>query len=224
MTNKKRGIPERWEKYLPMGRPIDGTRFLPFKAPLKPELCKSQPESEWFTPNTLLENTPMLRAVIDLTNTNRYYNSEEFTNKGVLYKKINIFGGGRVPPRKVRDEFFEAVDQLRRTLDHDSDALIGVHCTHGLNRTGYLICKYMVLRMKIDPQEAIKKFQEARGYPIERENYVSDIMSEIPNRIAFGPETSIYHTYVSVNMDSTVDIQDGQFTNINNKIHVGTAL
>ncbi|XP_063909365.1 RNA/RNP complex-1-interacting phosphatase-like isoform X2 [Zophobas morio] len=145
MTNKKRGIPERWEKYLPMGRPIDGTRFLPFKAPLKPELCKSQPESEWFTPNTLLENTPMLRAVIDLTNTNRYYNSEEFTNKGVLYKKINIFGGGRVPPRKVRDEFFEAVDQLRRTLDHDSE------------------------------------FQEARGYPIERENYVSDIMSEIPS-------------------------------------------
>ena len=44
------------------------------------------------------------------------------------------------------------------------------------------------------------------------------------DRIAFGPETSIYHTYVSVNMDSTVDIQDGQFTNINNKIHVGTAL
>ena len=23
------------------------------------------------------------------------------------------------------------------------DSLVGVHCTHGLNRTGYLICRYV---------------------------------------------------------------------------------
>lgn len=26
----------------------------------------------------------------------------------------------------------------------DTDALIGVHCTHGVNRTGYLICSYLI--------------------------------------------------------------------------------
>jgi atypical dual specificity phosphatase len=24
---------------------------------------------------------------------------------------------------------------------------LGVHCTHGLNRTGYLICRYMVEKL-----------------------------------------------------------------------------
>ncbi|XP_008190299.1 RNA/RNP complex-1-interacting phosphatase isoform X1 [Tribolium castaneum] len=168
-------IPDRWENYLPVGRRVPGTRFLPFKVPLKMELCRRQPESEWFTPGILVENIPKLKAVIDLTNTNRYYNSEEFTSKGILYKKIGVMGR-KLPPKEIREEFFDAVDQLCRTLDQDRDALIGVHCTHGLNRTGYLICKYMVLRMKIDPQEAINKFQEARGHEIERHNYVSDIL------------------------------------------------
>ena len=36
-----------------------------------------------------------------------------------------------------------------------SDALIGVHCTHGVNRTGYLICRYLIEKMDWDPQKAI---------------------------------------------------------------------
>lgn len=35
-------------------------------------------------------------------------------------------------------------------------ALIGVHCTHGLNRTGYLICKYMVQRNGVSAEKAIE--------------------------------------------------------------------
>ena len=36
-----------------------------------------------------------------------------------------------------------------------SDALIGVHCTHGVNRTGYLICRYLIEKLDWDPQKAI---------------------------------------------------------------------
>ena len=36
-----------------------------------------------------------------------------------------------------------------------SDALIGVHCTHGLNRTGYMVCRYLIQKLKWDPQKAI---------------------------------------------------------------------
>ena len=35
------------------------------------------------------------------------------------------------------------------------DALIGVHCTHGLNRTGYMVCRYLIQKLKWDPQKAI---------------------------------------------------------------------
>lgn len=36
------------------------------------------------------------------------------------------------------------------------DKLIGVHCTHGLNRTGYLICRYLIDVDEMDPEEAIE--------------------------------------------------------------------
>ena len=35
------------------------------------------------------------------------------------------------------------------------DSLIGVHCTHGLNRTGYMICRYLIQKLKWEPKKAI---------------------------------------------------------------------
>ncbi len=37
----------------------------------------------------------------------------------------------------------------------NTGALIGVHCTHGVNRTGYLICRYLVQKLKWEPESAI---------------------------------------------------------------------
>ena len=37
-----------------------------------------------------------------------------------------------------------------------SDCVIGVHCTHGVNRTGYLVCRYLVQKLKWAPESAIK--------------------------------------------------------------------
>ncbi len=35
------------------------------------------------------------------------------------------------------------------------DLLVGVHCTHGLNRTGYLVCRYMIDKLDFEPEAAI---------------------------------------------------------------------
>lgn len=37
-----------------------------------------------------------------------------------------------------------------------TEFLIGVHCTHGLNRTGYMVCRYMRDRLGIPAKDAIK--------------------------------------------------------------------
>ena len=37
-----------------------------------------------------------------------------------------------------------------------TDALIGLHCTHGVNRTGYLICRYLIEKLKWNPDDAIR--------------------------------------------------------------------
>ncbi|KAF4531455.1 hypothetical protein B566_EDAN004226 [Ephemera danica] len=55
------------------------------------------------------------------------------------------------------------------------DGLIGVHCTHGVNRTGFLICKYMIAKLGFKPQDAIKAFGDARGHHIERAAYIQSL-------------------------------------------------
>ncbi|RUS87770.1 hypothetical protein EGW08_004435, partial [Elysia chlorotica] len=66
--------------------------------------------------------------------------------------------------------FIEAVE----SFDNDEN-LVGVHCTHGVNRTGYLICRYMIEKLDMNPQEAIDLFNTARCHNMERENYISDL-------------------------------------------------
>uniref|UniRef100_A0A1A9WW40 Tyrosine specific protein phosphatases domain-containing protein n=1 Tax=Glossina brevipalpis TaxID=37001 RepID=A0A1A9WW40_9MUSC len=66
--------------------------------------------------------------------------------------------------------------------------LIGVHCTHGVNRTGYFICSYMISELTMKPLEAIRKFVVARGHKIERFNYLDALNRLSKSKIA--PDTS----------------------------------
>lgn len=109
---------------------------------------------------------PDLGLVIDLTNTSKYYDA---TSMPVKHVKI-ITAGHKIPSLNVVQQFFQAVEM-------NKDGLIGVHCTHGVNRTGYLICRYLIQIMKWEPSEAIQEFEESRGHKFDRANYVADLMS-----------------------------------------------
>ena len=56
--------------------------------------------------------------------------------------------------------------------------MIGVHCTHGLNRSGYIICRYMIEKDGVDPDEAIERFNTARGHEQTRVNYLEHLRSK----------------------------------------------
>lgn len=169
------GIPDRWLSYKPMGELIPGTRFICFKVPLKQTLCDGLQDNERFTPEMLMEQCPKLGLVVDLTNTRRYYNGEVFMSRGIRYKKIHC-PGHVIPAGRILKEFFSTVDAFLNESD-EQDKLVGVHCTHGLNRTGYFICRYLNLRMGFEAKDAISAFEKARGYKIEREPYIQDIVS-----------------------------------------------
>ncbi|OWR40823.1 tyrosine phosphatase [Danaus plexippus plexippus] len=178
-------IPDRWLAYKACGKVIDGTRIICFKVPLSKTIKRKKGKEPWNI-NTLLRSIPKLGAVIDLTNTNKYYSPMELQRKGILYKKI-FMPGRFIPPQNKVTEFMDTVDGF---LQGDDDSLVGVHCTHGLNRTGYMVCRYMRDRLGISPHDAIKEFQRARGYAIERQNYVADILGEIPPPPDVGPDCS----------------------------------
>ena len=77
-----------------------------------------------------------------------------------------------MPDKWVVDNFYMAVEGMV------GDKLIGVHCTHGLNRTGYLICRYMVEMKGVEPEVAIQAFDLARGHRQERQNYLMHLRSK----------------------------------------------
>ncbi|XP_044761536.1 RNA/RNP complex-1-interacting phosphatase [Coccinella septempunctata] len=177
MKNK---IPKGWMDYLPYGDKVEGTKLFPFKTPLKLEMQSNIPAVRRFTPACLIANIPKLKAVIDLTDTDaradRYYSPKEFLDSNVDHLKMQISGGGVVPGKDKIKLFSDAVEGFLKKYADDPDALIGVHCTHGLNRTGYFICMYMVTRMGCNPIEAIDRFQRARGYEMYRQNFIEEIM------------------------------------------------
>ncbi|XP_050397597.1 RNA/RNP complex-1-interacting phosphatase [Patella vulgata] len=174
-------IPDGWSKYKSIGNVIEGTRFIAFKVPLKENCVKQNlPPKEWFTPKSLLSEVKdggrELGLIIDLTNTTKYYDKNEFLNVSVEYAKI-FTAGHVVPSIDVCEKFKQVVNDFLSS-NSENELLIGVHCTHGLNRTGYLVCRYMIDHLSFEPDVAIKAFNTARGHDIERENYLKDLRSD----------------------------------------------
>ncbi|XP_049317757.1 uncharacterized protein LOC105230164 isoform X1 [Bactrocera dorsalis] len=166
-------IPDRWLNYTPMGQRVEGTRFIAFKVPLREAVNENVDEQRRLDASILLKSIPNLGMIIDLTNTSRYYTPDCFLKKGLEYKKLMIPGHHTPPPHLV-DQFKKLVFNFLNK-NAGNDKLIGVHCTHGVNRTGYLICNYMISELDVKPEEAIDKFNLSRGHKIERKNYIDSL-------------------------------------------------
>ncbi len=121
----------------------------------------------WFIPQPflvfiyfflLLKNNKLQKKIgllIDLTNTDRFYDAEsEVKQQGIRYVKINCKGHGETPTQENTQLFLKIVENFIR---QNPTSLIGVHCTHGFNRSGFLICSYLV--EKLDYSIGIMLFQ-----------------------------------------------------------------
>ncbi|XP_028273941.1 RNA/RNP complex-1-interacting phosphatase [Parambassis ranga] len=176
MSKKKNGIPDRWLDYSAVGKRLSGTRFIAFKVPLKQSLSRQLHCSDVFGPWELLDalnkEKQELGLIIDLTFTTRYYKVQDIPDS-LLCVKI-FTAGHQVPSDDTILSFKRAVSRFLRE-NQGNDKLIGVHCTHGLNRTGYLICRYLIDVDGMEPSEAVELFNASRGHMIERQNYLDDL-------------------------------------------------
>jgi len=173
-------FPDRWFNYSKMGNLIENTRFIPIKVPLKDFLFKGIDEEEHFTYDHMIkmvkEKGKEIGMVIDLCNTMKYQDNNFIKkNKEIQFVKIQI-PGHEIPVDDLFDKFTQAVTDFEK-MNSENDKVILVHCTHGVNRTGLLICNYLVRKLDYQPNEAIKAFSLARGFKIERKNYLNFICS-----------------------------------------------
>lgn len=149
------------------------------KVPLREYFLNGLEDHEKFNCTKALETAGEkghnLGLVIDLSYSRKYYDPMEFESKNILHKKIYV-PGQQLPAASIIDEFSNAVTKFERENEHNDD-LIAVHCTHGLNRTGYIVCRHLIDRKLFKPQVAVEAFNNARGHNIEREAYVQDLLS-----------------------------------------------
>ncbi|CAH8439347.1 unnamed protein product [Heterobilharzia americana] len=113
-----------------------------------------------------------LSCVIDLTYT-RYYSTKFLNDNNIRYHKIYV-EGHKIPDPKCVAQFIDLVNKERKQCP---DGIIAVHCTHGVNRTGYFICRYLIDHMNMNPKDALQEFEYARGHPVERGNYIEHLLS-----------------------------------------------
>ncbi|XP_057436847.1 uncharacterized protein LOC130729206 isoform X2 [Lotus japonicus] len=115
-----------------------------------------------------------LGLVIDLTNTSRYYPVSDLKKEGIKHVKIQCKGRGSVPDNLSVNHFVYEVTQFlsRQKL---SKKFILVHCTHGHNRTGYMIIHYLMRTMSISVTQAIKIFSDARPPGIYKPEYIDSL-------------------------------------------------
>lgn len=148
--------------------------FLPFKTPLAKSANLGEEYN--FTVESFLDyvnfNHIELGMVIDLTNTHRYYDPREFEHDGLLYFKLPCTGHIYFPSEEQVDLFIELVKKYKATFPNK---LVGVHCTHGANRTGFMIVSYLVKELALDVEDAIEIFRQFRPPGIYRQTIIDEL-------------------------------------------------
>ncbi|KAI6207283.1 RNA/RNP complex-1-interacting phosphatase [Aphelenchoides fujianensis] len=171
MVRTCRKLPKEWAKYEPVGNVVAQTRLFAFKTPLHHDLVRRYlPEHRFTVPDfyrTLCFREMPLGLVINATNTERYYDPREVTSLSYEYQKLPSSGRSFVECELVVRSFIKAVDEFLEK-NQDNNLLIGVHCTDGVNRAGFLICRYLIDRLCMSSHDALNAVEAARGYTIER--------------------------------------------------------
>lgn len=172
--------PPRWLN-CPRRGSIIHDLFVPFKTPLDSRYDSVVPPEKRFPPSWFISacrdtrndrNEPIRIGLwIDLTYTSRFYDKSEVTDESIEYVKLACRGHNAAPTTDQIDNFIRLCGKFAR--DKPGQA-IAVHCTHGFNRTGYLICAYLVQCEGCEPRAAINMFARARPPGIYKQDYLND--------------------------------------------------
>ncbi|KAK7285378.1 hypothetical protein RJT34_20147 [Clitoria ternatea] len=165
-------VPPGWLDCPPQGHEIGC--IIPSKVPLGESFNDNIPGQKFTPKQAILQQRVLgreLGLVIDLTNTTRYYRVTDWTNEGIRHVKIRCKGRDDVPDdESVKSFCNEVMDFCSRKTN--AEKYILVHCTHGHNRTGYMIVHFLVRTESISVTEAINKFALARHPGIYKQDYI----------------------------------------------------
>ncbi|CAG5094373.1 Oidioi.mRNA.OKI2018_I69.XSR.g13498.t1.cds [Oikopleura dioica] len=156
-----RSLPDNWLNCPQFGETIEGV--VPIKVPLDPQYRYAR-EKRWSWEEALAKY-PQIGLVVDLTNTDRYYDKQQLYDQDIEYIKAKMPGHGQIPSRR---EIFTLAGKINGFIEEHPDKIVAVHCTHGFNRTGFLVCAYLHLHKEYTIPRAVESFAKVRQGGIYR--------------------------------------------------------
>lgn len=169
-------IPERWLNCPRKATNLIGGKFIAFKTPLDSKFDSQVSDEYIFHPEMMFTATKTMKQKlglwIDLTNSKRFYDSSIIEKHDCKYTKLSCRGHGETPSPDSVDLFINiCLNFIRKNPLH----IIGVHCTHGFNRTGFLIVSYLVRELDWSVEAAVAEFAKIRPPGIYKADYLAEL-------------------------------------------------
>ncbi|KAI0978710.1 hypothetical protein GJ496_012012 [Pomphorhynchus laevis] len=173
--------PSFWPECPSVSTSLIADRFFAFKTPLNSRYDSVLAKSQLFSPKCVIDacqkiTKNKIRTVIDLTNSRSYYDPADFTMHGINHVKILCVGHKQCPDQSQISKFIKSCSN---TIENFPNSVIGVHCTHGFNRTGYMICYFLVEQLDFSLDAAIRLFKEARHPGIYKQDYLNSLIQNL---------------------------------------------
>nr|CAG8447627.1 15480_t:CDS:10 [Entrophospora candida] len=109
-------------------------------------------------PTAFIARHPEIGFILDITKDSPPYRTSDFDNSHITYIKFST--ASKIPPS--RDEVRKFIQIAKEAWNKKPDKQIVVHCHYGFNRTGFMICSYLIEELHLTVADAIKYFEEAR--------------------------------------------------------------
>ncbi|RZF44276.1 hypothetical protein LSTR_LSTR006826 [Laodelphax striatellus] len=175
-------IPKRWLKCPRKAVKLMGDKFLAFKTPLSDKFDCKVPEECRFPPRMLISSMNSYKVRIgmwiDLTNTDRFYDKDEirdaYGEDSIKYIKLQCRGHGETPNVEQTNLF---INICRKFISSRPLEMIGVHCTHGFNRTGFLLVAFMIEEYNTSVEAALRQFADCRPPGIYKQDYLNELFA-----------------------------------------------
>jgi len=159
---------QKWGDYQSLGTAVRGSRLVPMKTPLAEKYFQAQKTTFALTVSTMLEAQRAIGnpigMIVDLSNHDCLYDGEVPDD----VERVHVRNVAKSVP-SARD-VKKALDAITRFTATD-DRYVAIHCAYGFNRTGFIVCCYLIEVCGLTPEEALGRFADARAPGLKHQNF-----------------------------------------------------
>ncbi|KAI8360530.1 Alpha/Beta hydrolase protein [Mortierella sp. GBAus27b] len=110
------------------------------------------------SPSAFLAQHPEVGIIVDISSREPSYRTTDFEATSITYTKLPSVS--KIPP--TWEDVNRFIAHCNACWEQKPGVDLAVHCHYGFNRTGFMICSYLIQEQKYSVAEALQHFEQAR--------------------------------------------------------------